>query len=94
MKAVVAVRRRRWMEDEAMVEIADDDIDEGHGTKVHDRLRKRRELEGRIKANWAAAFVIGKECSMDEMVRNHKHCEYSRPVVTVYCNYRIYLQKL
>ena len=38
-----------------------------------DRLRKRRELEGRIKANWAAAFVIGKECSMDEMVRNHKH---------------------
>jgi hypothetical protein len=43
--------------------------------RMADRLRKRRGVRGggRIKGNWTAAFVIGKECSMDEMVRNHRH---------------------
>jgi hypothetical protein len=48
-----------------VVEIADDDIDEGHhGKKVSDRLRKRQELEGRTKANWADAFVIGNKSAV------------------------------
>ena len=43
------------------------------GVRVSDRLRKRRDIETRIKANWAAAFRPIKHLSWDEMVRNHKH---------------------
>jgi hypothetical protein len=40
---------------------------------VRDRLRKRRHVEGLLKAEWSRAFRPIEQLSWDEMVRNHKH---------------------